>query len=258
MKLNLLPSSVSRGKQVKGAVFVSVLIALASIGMSVLMVTTSTKHLELAKTKATEMKAAVDQDVQIAAQAETIMADPQLANVIRQTNLAKAMNRHNFVYPKFYSDLFPYIPGFFRVNNMSVTPANGDTVTVNLQGVIRDRYQYADLMLALLRIPGSTSVTRSGFNLENPRVTPLTENDQDGRMIIPGEPVLPEDPIARVNAMINRGSVTHFEGRGNFGGGNPNIGRGAMPGSTVINVSVVMPANLFAPNPRATLAATAR
>lgn len=258
MKLNLLPSSVSRGKQVKGAIFVSVLIALASIGMSVLMVTTSTKHLEIAQAKAAEMKAAVDQDVQIAAQAETIMADPQLANVVRQTNLARAMNRHNFVYPQFYSEVFPYIPGFFRVNSMSVTPVNGDTVTLNLQGVIRDRYQYADLMLALLRIPGSTSVTRSGFNLENPRVTPLNENDQNGRTIIPGEPVLPEDPIQRVNAMINRGSVTHYEGRGGFGAGDPNAPRGAMPGSTVINVSVVMPRNLFAPNPRATLAQTAR
>ena len=258
MKLNLLPSSVSRGKQVKGAVFVSVLIALASIGMSVLMVTTSTKHLDIAKAKAQEMKVVVDQDVQIAAQAVTIMGDPQLANVVRQTNLAKAMNRHNFVYPKFYSELFPYIPNFFRVNSMSVTPANGNTVTLNLQGVIKDRYQYADLMLALLRIPGSTSVTRSGFTLENPRVTPLDLNDQDGRLIIPGEPVLPEDPIARVNAMINRGSVTHYEGRGNFGGGNPNAPRGAMPGSSQINVSVVMPKNLFAPNPRATLAQTAR
>lgn len=258
MKLNLLPSSVSRGKQVKGAVFVSVLIALASIAMSVLMVTTSTKHLEIAKAKAMEMKAAVDNDVQIAAQAETIMADPQLSNVIRQTNLARAMNKHNSVYPDFYKRVFPYIPGFFRVNSVSVTPANGGTVTLNLQGVIRDRYQYADLMLALLRIPGSTSVTRSGFTLENPRVTPLNLGDQRGRLIIPGEPVLPEDPIARVNAMINRGSVSHYEGRGNFGAGNPNAPRGAMPGSSLINVSVVMPANLFAPNPRATLAQTAR
>src|SRR2546430_13626538 len=64
------------------------------------------------------------------------------------------------------STLFPYTTlfrsQFFRINSITATPNDANTVTVTMNGVIHTAQEYADLMLALLRIPGAQAVSRSG------------------------------------------------------------------------------------------------
>lgn len=253
MKLNLLPTYVSRGRQLVVASIISAAIALLSVLAAVAMVVWSRDVLETVRRDVDSYRGAAQRTVDTAAQADTMLSDPNFVQMVRNINLARAMDAHNSVYPEFYNRLFPYIPAFFRINSVQAVPIDGQTVTVTMNGIIKTERQYADLMLALLRIPGSTSVTRTGFTPDPPLVPPVTEQEQNPRARRSSEPVLPQDPLARLDALIAQGSgnVSGFQGAGGFGSGQPGI-RGAMPNHTQITVTVTMPGNLMAPNPRAT------
>lgn len=251
MKLNLLPSSVSKGKQTQTAIVMSALIAVLGIIGAVGMISASRnaradaiREAELARPRAELAFSTSKYADEVISQARVI-----LINI----NLAEAMKNHNTVYPDLYDEVRRYIPAFYRVTSMQAAPGGAETTVVTLNGVLATFQQYADLMLALYRIPGAQTVARAGYQNTSPFIPGLTPIDQTGRPIEPGQAPIPDDPLARLDYYIARGSVSGFTGTGGFGTA-PGT-RGAMPGESAVTVSVVIQRNIQTPNPRATLAA---
>lgn len=250
MKLNLLPTYVSKEKQAKTAWVLSSLLALASVAAAVGMVIFSRQILDKNKAMDEALQGDYDRVKALAAKADTIIATAQ--PIILNTNLAQAMIAHNDVYPDLFDEVRQYIPPYFRLQSMAAVPNGPDSSTVTLQGVIQTQQQYADLMLSLLRIPGATSVSRDGYAIVSPRVPALSEIDQFGRPLRPGEGPVPTDPEERLAYYIGQGAITGFENAPGFGTGEPGL-RGAMPDWSQVTVSVVIPKNIQTPDPRATL-----
>ena len=252
MKLNLLPTYVGSGRQLLVGIIIGLILLLGSSAMSVMMVADSTKQLQKVKDQANSYDKPVSDAIAYAAKADEVVAP--LRDIVRNINLADAMNKHNPVFPAFYDSMFPYIPGFFRITNIDARPNDASTVTLTMTGVIKTHQQYIDLMLALLRIPGATTVSRSGFTPAEPFLPPISEDDQHPSLRKPDEAPLPKDPLDRLNAMIARGGVSGYKNQGNFGDAEPGP-RGPMPNYQIVTVTVQVPGNLTTPNPRAALAA---
>ena len=195
------------------------------------------------------------QAVDVANKADTVLTTAQ--GPLLNLRLAQAMNAHNSVYPAFYDKLLPYIPAYFRLTSLTATPVDANSSTVTMQGTLGSFEQYADVMLAMLRIPGAQSVSRAGYQLQDKFIPPLTRDDQTGRMIEQGKTNLPDDPIERLNTMIANAGETHFTGTGGFGTTDFPKVRGAMPGESLVTIQVVVTQNLLTPNPRATLSSGA-
>lgn len=253
MKLNLLPTHVSKEGATRNAIIVMSVIALAGIAAAIFMWTSSSKALADAKAAAEEVRPQAEMAVVEAKKADTIIA--MATGLDRNVMLSRAMDSHNDDYVNLYREVLTYLPGFFRVTGISATPNGPTACNVRINGVIQSFQQYADLMLALLRIPGAQAVTREGYQLNDPYVPSLNTDDQIGAPIRPGEVRLPADPMARLQAVLDGAFATDssFTGTGNFGT-EGNLVRGASPGSSQITVTVAI-ANkaLQTPNPRATL-----
>ena len=187
----------------------------------------------------------------VSKQADKVMADAGM--IIRNINLADAMIKHNDVYPDLYNDLKPYIPGFFRVMQMSATPSGPDTATVRLVGTIKTFQQYADVMIALYRIPQAISVARSGYVNVDPYVPNLTDVDQNGRPIKPGEGNIPDNKYDRLAYYQAQSAPTGYLGQGGYGSTDHSEARGAMPGYSVVTLDVTLPRKLQTPVPGDTL-----
>lgn len=250
MKLNLLPTHVSKEGQTKIAVIVTSVLSLAAIGAGIAAVAFSNKELADAKQRDQDAKPAYDQVVAIAKKADDIMAGSVVID--RNVKLANAMMAHNTVYPNLYAEVLSYVPSFFRVNTIQAVP-NGTATTVTMSGVIQSYQQYADIMLAMLRIKDATNVTRAGYTDPRPVVPGLSEQDQLGTAIRPGEPALPSNPQDRLDALVARASQAPggFQGVGGFGASTDV--KGAMPDWSLITVTVTLNRNIQTPNPRATL-----
>lgn len=250
MKLNLLPTHVSKEGQTKIAVIMTSVLSLAAIGAAIAAVAYSNNELTLAKQRDEEAKPAYDKVVAISKQADDIMAGSVVID--RNVKLANAMMAHNGVYPALYREVLSYCPSFFRVNSIVAVP-NGQATTVTMTGVIQSYQQYADIMLAMLRIKDATNVTRAGYADTRPIVPSLNEQDQAGLPVRPGEQNLPSNPQDRLEALVARASAapTGFQGVGGFG--TVTDTKGAMPDWSQITVTVTLNRNIQTPNPRATL-----
>lgn len=251
MKLNLLPTHVGKEKQIKLAVVLSVLILAAGIAGAIFMVIVPKNRLADLKDQIDTERRTYDALVRKAASANDIIQKAQ--TLIRNINLANAMIKHSTEYPDLYDDVLKYVPSFFRVSSLTSQPATPDTSVVTMVGVLKTYQQYADLMLALLKNPNVVSVTRAGYTHTEPNVPPLTEQDQKGRPIRPGETPLPDDPLARLDALIAQGRVTGFTGTGGFGTADTGA-RGAMPDWSQITLTLVVKKGTMTPDPQATLA----
>lgn len=252
MKLNLLPTSVTREKTARRAWVVTVLMSLVSIGLSIMMIVTSRKALDEATAAALEVKPKAEQVQATAAQADTIIgkATPFMKNVA----LVKAIDDHTKVYPEFYAKLMPYLPDFFRIYSMTATPLDAGTVSVQMEGVIKNQVMYNDLMFALLRIPGVQGISRSPITTDWDIVPNLTPDDKVGRIHKQSEPTIPDDAMNRLNLYLGRGGTTAYLNQGNFGSG-LDAARLNMPKWNQVTVAFTMPGNLQAPNIRAALGA---
>ncbi len=252
MKLNLLPTSVSREKTARRAIVIAVLLSLFSIILAVGMIVSSKKDLDQAKADALDVKPKAEAVAALADTADKVItqAEPFLRNV----GLVKAIDNHVNVYPKFYAALLPYMPSFFRVITMQATPVDAGTVNVNLVGVIKNQVMYNDLKFALLRIPGVNSIQPSPIGSDELVIPALTPQDLTGRIHKQSEPTVPDDPLARLDLMLSRGGVTTYDNRGFFGSGTSQP-RQAMPNYNVVTVAFTMPGQLQTPDVRATLAA---
>ncbi len=250
MKLNLLPTYVGKGRQVFVAFFFGIVLTLVCSAVSFQMIHSSKTQLDKVKEQAGEYEKPVADAVAYAAAADNVVKP--LGEIIRDTNLANAMTEHNDHYPKFYNSIFKYIPSFYRITSMTALPVDAGHVNLTLTGVIKTKQQYADLELAMLRIPNSGPVIRSGFTPTAPFLPNVTAADQNPGIQQPNQPVLPKDPLQRLNSLIASGGVHPFNPTGNFGSGQKGQ-RDAMPDYQVVTMNVTLPGDLQTPNPHATL-----
>jgi hypothetical protein len=266
MKVNLLPTYVSKEGQLRTMLVLSVLMLLGAVAASIFMIVSSRDALAKAKARAEEAQPVADRAVQIARQADTIIQSA--TGLDRNIKLSEAMAAHNPVYLELYKDVLRYVPSFYRVTSISATPVNETTCNVTMTGVLSGHQQYADLVLALYRMEGVQRITRSGFTPTDQYVPGLNLQDQIGLPIRPGEPRLPSDPLQRLDALVaqNARNPGAFEGVGGFGAGQPGP-RGAGPGFSAVSVNLVLQnvldqagkvvksRDLRTPNPRATIQA---
>ncbi|MFI5384867.1 MAG: hypothetical protein ACHQ50_01995 [Fimbriimonadales bacterium] len=261
MKLNLLPTYVSKEKATRGALLLSivlfVVLILAAVGLyqkGLSDFSASTEGIANLEGKAKKAKDTADH-------ADVVMQESE--TLLRNTNLAQAMQAHNKVYPDLYDKIRRVVPGFYRVNSMSAQSAGPNTTSVTLVGVLDTDQQYADLMLALLRIPEDLpdmkglsvlSVSRAGFTNSSAMYVPAPSTiDQAGKPHKIGDGPIPDDPSNRLDYFMAQGKVTGYDNAGGFGAGQPGP-RGAMPKSSLVTVTIVLSGiDLQSPDPKATL-----
>lgn len=252
MKLNLLPTSVSTGAGSRVAYVIAVVIIAAAIFGAVQMKGQAQSVLDKAQADVNANQADSQKVVDIDQEADNIML--KSTGPLLNVQLANAMLSHNKVYPDFYDSVIKSIPGYFRLTSLSATPLDDHTCTVTMEGTIASFQQYADLMLALLRIKGAKAVSRSGYQLNDEVVPPLVEQDQHGYPVAPNHQRLTDDPMQRLDVKIAEASHTDFVGQGNFGMLDHPMQRFAMPKESQIRVAVVVEGvNLMTPHPRQTL-----
>ncbi|RYG45658.1 hypothetical protein EON79_12105 [bacterium] len=249
MKLNLLPTTVSTERKAKGAVIGAVLIAVAGIIGGVLLTTVSRSNLQRAQALEQQVRPLAQAAVDTRALADKIISDSQ--GIIRNSALAGAMIGHSRKYPDLYEKILPYVPPFFRVTSISATP-QGELSTVRIQGVLNTYQQYANLMLALLRIPGVQTVGRNGYLDRDLSVPNLTPTDQVGKPKRATDPVIPDDPLERLAYYQAQASTQTYTGTGNFGSPDQAL-RLNGPDSSLVEVTLVMNANIQAPDVSTTL-----
>ena len=253
MKLNLLPSHVSKSAGSKTALFLFMpLIIVAFFAVSLLLVTKGKADKEVAEDKVNRLRPLVQNVMGKSRMADTVMV--KATAIDRNLKLVAAMDRHNTDYTDLYRLVMEHIPSFYRINSISAAPSGTIGATVTLSGVLRTSQQYADLVIALYDIPGVSNVSRVGFVPDDAYVPSLNETDQTGQMIKPGEENMPSDPQERLDATVQRasGGTGGFEGVGNFGENiNP---KGAMPGWSTVTVTIsISSGDLRTPNPDATI-----
>lgn len=254
MKLNLLPTGASKSSMAIFAIAACVLMVIAGVLGALFMSVFSTQQLKAAKERVDTLQPMYTQVKTVSDEANLIMAGS--TDFDRNLKLANAMLEHNGDYVRLYEDTMSVLPSWFRVTSMSAAPANEQYCTVSINGVLRTNQQYADMMLALGRMPGLVQLGRSGFIDTNHRRPGLNETDQIGTPIKPGEDQLPSDPWARFNALVARGAGTPsgFQNINGFGSGDINV-RGAMTEWSAVTFTMVVARNIQTPDPVATLRA---
>ena len=251
MKLNLLPSHVAKSQGSKGMLFFMIVIILLAAGLTFVMIKNGQQQLADARQRADAPRTTVAQAMGYSQMADTVIQE--VTNIDRNLKMTDAMLKHNAVDVQLYRDVMSYIPSFYRVTNMTATPAGADGCTVAMTGVLKTPEQYADLVAAIYRMPEVTSVARGGLIDTRPYVPSLNEQDQTGTPIRPGEANLSSDPEERMAQLIQRasGQPDGFLGQGGFG--QEVYPKGAMPEWSTVTLTLRIARNIQTPNPRATI-----
>jgi len=253
MKLNLLPQTVSKGRALKSAWFVFVIMLAAACAIAAMLIINSQQGLKNAEASVQEKQKDAADAVATSAQADTQIA--KAADLIRDASLAQAMIDHNDVYPKLYDDVLPYVPSFFRLTSISAAPVDGATSSVTMTGTLETYQQYADLMLALMRFKDATSISRTGFNFDEPELPAINQDNLHPAPHKPSEPVIPTDQLEKVQYYQSLARTVGYTGQGNFGSGDPDAVRSAMPGESLVTIVLTVKRDLQVPDPQATLLA---
>ncbi len=256
MKLNLLPTYVTKEKLAKTAWVFSGLIMIVGLVIALGLTFLSQKRLKDSREGLSDLQNQAAAAVATSAEADDVLAQAQ--GIIRDTSLAEAMLQHNSAYPDLYDSVKRYIPPYFRVTSMSAAPIDETTSTVTLVGVLQNYQQYADLMLALMRMhnPDVVTVARSGFVDNVPMVPALSEQDQIGAPRRANEGPVPTDVTQRLQYLQSQAQSPGYAGVGGFGSGQPGT-RGAMPDWSQVTVNLVVKRDLQVPDARRTLAESA-
>jgi uncharacterized membrane protein YgcG len=241
MKLNLLPATVSKGAQTKTAVIVAVLIALVGIGGAVALSLMSQARVANEKPLEADARARAQQAVDTAAYADEVVS--QGKQLVTNVLLANAMDRHNDAYPALYGIVMPYIPRFYRLTSIGAVPTGDGTAQLTMTGTMKSFQNYADMMLALMRIPGATSVTRAGFQPYDVQVPPVTFDDQTGKPRGPYDNgPIPDDGLERLAYYQSTASTQGYDNAGNFG--NLDVTeRGTSPEESLVTITVSLDLN---------------
>lgn len=252
MKLNLLPATVSRGAQVKTAVAISVVIAVLGFVGAILATITSQGALKVARDQYQEAQLPAAQAVAKAQEANALMQQPAVANLVTNIGLADSMMKHNNDYPALYNSLKPYIPPYFRLTHLSAVPLSDTQCTVTMVGTLDTYQQYADLMLSLLTNKQAVSATRNGFTNDEMFVPQLVSTDQQGKPRTPTQQPIPDNSLERLAYFQAQQMPADYQNVGNFGSGTDTT-KFAMPGESLVTVEVVLNRNIQTPNPQASL-----
>lgn len=252
MKLNLLPSDVSKRGTAAGMWVVSALLAVLSVAAAFLWIKSSQQQLADAKEAVKPVQKAAADAMATAKRAEDQIAMATVIN--RNQKLAEAMDKHNRAYVDLYREVLRYVPGYFRLTSISAGPTGEGTSSVTLTGQLETFSQYADLAIAMWKVPDVTQVVRAGYGIDEPAVTGLNEADQRGSFVRPGESPLPTDPLERLDAMVAQaGSApTGYQSVSSFGSATPDM-RGPMPGWSTVTMTLQIKREMRTPDPQATL-----
>lgn len=251
MKLNLLPAQASKAASNNTAIVIAAALAIIGIVLAVILAGIASNTRQAAVDRAAAARPRADQAVRVASEADTIIV--AATGLTRNLTLAEDMIEHNYTYPRLYDQVISHVPSFFRVTSIAAAPAGENVSVVTMNGILLSYQQYADLMLALLRIPGAMNVTRSGFNFTAPYVPALNESDQVGTPIRPGEQNFPSDPQMRLAALMARAAAepSGFQNVSNFGTESESYG--PMPDWSAISVTVTVAEDIRPPDPQATI-----
>ncbi len=252
MKLNLLPQTVSKGRQFKIAWTVGPLVLVACILASIAMGLSATARKKNAEDSIQSSKDQYLNAVATSQKATDIVT--QASQVIRDANLAKAMIDHNDVYPDLYNKIRGYIPGYFRVTSMSAQPVDGTNCTVTLVGTLGSYQEYADLVLALMRCKDVTSIGRAGYTYDRAIVPGISEQDPLGRPRKPSQPPIPDDQLQRLAYLQSQVRSGGYQNVSNFGSGTEAT-KGAMPSDSLVTVTLSVKGNLQVPSVESTITA---
>jgi hypothetical protein len=250
MKLNLLPTYVSKEKATRNAVILGVLLFAVCVLGSVLMILKSNGDYEASKEEVDVLQAKALKAKETADYADTVMSNSTI--LLRNAALAESMMQHSKAYPDLYDEVRRSVPSFFRVTSMSAQPVGPGQSSVTVTGVLDSYQQYADLMLAMLRMRGVTAIGRSGFTNTDMYVPAPTPTDQIGKPRRPGEAPIPDDPLERLEYLRGKAGSPGYTGEGGFGSGVQGT-RGAMPGESVVTITLAVQYDLQTPDPAATL-----
>lgn len=252
MKLNLLPTTVSKASASKGAAIGAVILGLLGVGAAVGMIFISNTALNTAREEAIVHQKPAADAVATAQQARVQMDSAN--TIIRNQMLSEAMLAHNDVYPDLYTEVMRYVPAYYRLTSLSATPA-GETTVISMTGQLDTFSQYADLAIALWKIPDALDVARAGYVNDDKRVPNLSEGDQVGAPIGPSDSPLPSDPLQRLDALIARANSepTGYLNVGGFGSTDTVSARGATPGYSTVSMTVTVQRDVRVPDPRATI-----
>jgi len=247
MKLNLLPTYVTKGAQGRSLFLVScAILAASAIGAFFLNASTSAAR-NKAKEEMDAAKVAAD-SVNARSLAAQTVANVGI-EIQRNLDLYDAMQKQNTKYTEFYRMVRQYIPSYMRVNNMAVTPVDENTCQLSITGVMRSYQNYSDTCLALLRIPGALQVGRAGYNLNDIYIPNLEEGDNvglphrlaDGRKpptVGTGLDRGPDAQLAYLTGIASQ-ATDGFTGAGNFGTPT-NDARTAMPNWSDVTFNVII------------------
>ncbi|MBI1331966.1 MAG: hypothetical protein GC165_03710 [Armatimonadetes bacterium] len=255
MKLNLLPKIVDTTGRAKRAFFGGLLVFVISCVAFFLMVSISSARVAKAKASVEEAQPLYQNAVKVANDADAIMTQPAVKQLVVNAALAKAMIKANNLYPDLYDFVKPYIPRFFRITSLAATPIDDKTCSVNMTGAVKDAQEYADLQLALLRIPGASGVSRAGYQKEDMVVPSLEAIDNTGRPRLESKGAIPDDPLDRLTYFENNVDTTGtgFLNSGGFGDTEVGTVKTVRPGESLITVSVIIPRDIQVPDPRQTI-----
>lgn len=255
MKLNLLPTTVAKASGSRTGAIFGVVVAVFGIIVALGMIFSSQAAMATAKSNAEQYQQPAADALATAQAAETQIASASV--IVNNQMLAEAMTKHNTAYVNLYNKVFRYVPSYYRLTSISAAPTGATGCTVTLTGQLQTFTQYADLAIALWKIPGVQNVTRAGYVVDTPQVPALTETDQIGAPVKPGEAPLPSDPLERLQAMIDRASAapTGYENIGGFGSTDDTTAKGAMDGWSTVTMALQMPDAIQTPDPRASILA---
>ena len=246
MKLNLLPTTEKKSRQGKTAILVGALIVLGSIVGYAALTFIPAAALNSAKNDIGDLPTQVANADATAKSADTIIASA--TDVIKNAQLAKTMIDHNDVYPKLYDDIKKYIPPYYRIQSMQASALGENQSQVTLVGTLSGYQRYADLMLALMRFKDAQTITRSGYNLDDPIVPALTPADQAGKMRRPDQAPIPDDGLERLAYFQSQAAAapSGYLATGNYGTGTTEV-RGPLPDSSVVTIQMTVNRDLRVP-----------
>ncbi|MCH7904688.1 MAG: hypothetical protein IH944_09015 [Armatimonadetes bacterium] len=252
MKLNLVPSHVKEAQGALVFMLIGGVIAAVAVAISFMLIANGRAALDKANAR---VDAVVDDVGRVMGKAEKADEIILLATGIdRNIKLAHAMSEHSAKYPALFKDVMDHIPSFYRISSLSATPTSAASCTVTMSGVLQTHQQYADLVAALYKMEGVTSVARGGFVSTAKIVPTLTELDQIGTAVGPGQPNLSSDWEARMDEQIQLAASEPqgFLNVGGFGAPGPGM-KGAMPGWSTVTITMSISRPMQTPDPRATV-----
>ena len=200
MKLNLLPHYQDPGLQSKKAIQRGGVGVLCALAVSLFLIFWSGLGLGEAQAEIEALEPEAQLAYRTALRADEIMKGA--AFLTTDLKLAEAIQKQNQNAITLFQEVMEYLPSFFRLTSLNAAPKGEQDAVVVLEGVIHSYQEYADLMLALLRMPDVSKVQRSKPDIKESPVPPLVPEDQIGISVLAGSPRIPSEPLKRMDVMI--------------------------------------------------------